>query len=84
MTITVCPFCGIASEEAHDSQEACIRALHQEIEKARHLLESSGPPAIDLPAGVSVKAGVNVEAGVSVEAGFSRPGDRSDHGPDSE
>ena len=72
MTITVCPFCGIASEEAHDSQEACIRALHQEIEKARQLLESSEPPAIHLP------------AGAVVEAGFSRPGDRSDHGPDSE
>ena len=38
MVFTVCPSCGIASEHPHDSQEACIEALHSEIEKTRQLL----------------------------------------------
>ena len=44
MVFTVCPFCGIASEVAHDSQAACIEALHQEIEKARELLAATDSP----------------------------------------
>jgi hypothetical protein len=38
MIFPVCPFCGIASERAHDSQQACIEALKTEIDKARELL----------------------------------------------
>ena len=51
MVFTVCPFCGIASDQAHDSQEACIDALQNEIDKTRELLaavdaaRSEGPPA---------------------------------------
>ena len=49
MAITVCPFCGVASDDAHDSQEACIKALHQEIDRARRLLESSEPRPVEGP-----------------------------------
>jgi len=38
MAFTVCPFCGIASDKAHDSQQACIDALQDEIDKTRELL----------------------------------------------
>ena len=38
MKFTVCPFCGVVSESAHDSQEACIRALQSEIERTRQIL----------------------------------------------
>ena len=38
MKFTVCPFCGVVSESAHDSQEACIRALQSEIERTRRVL----------------------------------------------
>ena len=38
MKFTVCPFCGVVSESAHDSQEACIRALQSEIERTRQVL----------------------------------------------
>lgn len=38
MKSTVCPFCGVVSESAHDSQEACIRALQYEIQRTRQIL----------------------------------------------
>lgn len=38
MGFTICPFCGIASDQAHDSQEACIDALQHEIDTTRELL----------------------------------------------
>jgi hypothetical protein len=38
MKSTVCPFCGVVSESAHDSQEACIRALQYEIQHTRQIL----------------------------------------------
>lgn len=42
MRFTVCPFCGVASETAHDSQEACIRALQDEIQRTREILTQVG------------------------------------------
>ena len=41
MKFTVCPFCGVVSEGAHDSQEACIRALQDEIQRTREILTQS-------------------------------------------
>ena len=38
MKLMVCPFCGVASEVAHRSQEACIEALQSEIERTRAIL----------------------------------------------
>ena len=38
MKFTVCPFCGVVGESAHDSQEACIRALQSEIDQTRQVL----------------------------------------------
>ena len=45
----VCPFCGIASEQAHDSQQACIAALHSEIQKTRELLAAVDGARTDPP-----------------------------------
>jgi hypothetical protein len=44
MNFMVCPFCGVASEVAHDSQQACIKALQAEIERTRAVLTNVGEP----------------------------------------
>ena len=44
MKFTVCPFCGVVSENVHDSQEACIRALQSEIDQTRQVLVQFGEP----------------------------------------
>jgi hypothetical protein len=46
---TVCPFCGVVSESAHDSQQACIQALQSEIERTRQVLIRVGE--LSLPEG---------------------------------
>ena len=43
MSFTVCPFCGVASETPHDTQETCIAALRAEIERAQALLTRVTP-----------------------------------------
>jgi pyruvate/2-oxoglutarate/acetoin dehydrogenase E1 component len=45
MPFTVCPFCGVASEIPHDTQESCISALRAEIARAQSLLTRAAPPA---------------------------------------
>jgi hypothetical protein len=35
-----CPFCGLATEVYHDSQESCIAALQEEIARTRSILAS--------------------------------------------
>lgn len=35
----VCPFCGVTTDVAHETQEGCIEALHVEIARMRELLE---------------------------------------------
>lgn len=37
--LKTCPFCGVASEVPHETQEACIQALHAEIGRMRAVLE---------------------------------------------
>ena len=44
MKAVVCPFCGIASEVPHETQEGCIRALQAEITRTRQVLESITEP----------------------------------------
>ena len=44
MKAVICPFCGIVSESPHETQQACIQALHSEIERTRRILESVSEP----------------------------------------
>jgi hypothetical protein len=44
MKAVVCPFCGIASDVPHETQEGCIRALQAEITRTRQVLESVTEP----------------------------------------
>jgi hypothetical protein len=34
-----CPFCGVATNVPHETQELCIRALQEEIARMRAVLE---------------------------------------------
>lgn len=34
-----CPFCGLVGMSAHETQEACIEALHIEIGRLRDVLD---------------------------------------------
>ncbi len=43
-----CPFCGVATDAPHETQEGCIDALHKEIARMREILESVRAPRIDL------------------------------------
>ena len=38
-----CPFCGVATEVAHETQEGCIAALHGEIGRMRGILSTLRP-----------------------------------------
>lgn len=42
-----CPFCGVATEVPHETQEACIAALNVEIARVKELIERVHPP--DMP-----------------------------------
>lgn len=44
MKAVLCPFCGMASDVPHESQEVCIAALHAEIQRTRQILESVTEP----------------------------------------
>ncbi len=39
MTPTSCPFCGVGTDLPHETQEACIAALHVEISRMRDLVD---------------------------------------------
>ena len=41
--IRVCPFCGLATDVNHETQEGCIAALHEEIARMRGLLAQLRP-----------------------------------------
>ena len=41
MKAVVCPFCGIASEVPHETQEGCIHALQAEITRRYKTGEAS-------------------------------------------
>jgi hypothetical protein len=40
----ICPFCGVASDAPHETQQACIEALQTEISRTRKILESVTEP----------------------------------------
>lgn len=42
-----CPFCGVAANLPHETQESCIEALNAEIARMRELLENVKQPAPD-------------------------------------
>jgi hypothetical protein len=50
----VCPFCGLATESPHETQAACIEALHAEISRVREFVDRrkeedeypAGPPRL--------------------------------------
>ena len=47
MTLVNCPFCGVATDVRHETQQACIEALHTEIARTRRIIDSvtdSRPP----------------------------------------
>ena len=53
---TPCPFCGVASKVPHETQEACIAALHDEIARMREMVRrvkafpaEPSPPEPDSP-----------------------------------
>ena len=49
----ICPFCGVATDAVHETQEACIDALQAEIARVRAVLthvtsvDVPGPPPDD-------------------------------------
>jgi hypothetical protein len=43
--VTSCPFCGGVTDLPHDSQEACIAALQEEIARTREIVERVRPVA---------------------------------------
>jgi hypothetical protein len=42
--LRACPFCGVATEVPHETQEGCIEALHEEIGRMRAILENVREP----------------------------------------
>lgn len=44
--VRVCPFCGVATAVAHESQESCIAALHAEIGRMRGILSTLTPTGV--------------------------------------
>lgn len=44
-----CPFCGVATDVPHESQEGCIAALHSEIGRMRGILATLRPAGIPQP-----------------------------------
>jgi len=41
-----CPFCGVATDVPHESQQGCIAALHEEIGRLRGVLASLRPAGV--------------------------------------
>jgi hypothetical protein len=39
MTTNTCPFCGVLTDLPHETQEACISALHAEIARVRAVVD---------------------------------------------
>jgi hypothetical protein len=43
LAVGACPFCGMAAQLPHETQAACIAALHEEIGRTRDILASLKP-----------------------------------------
>lgn len=46
-----CPFCGASTDLPHESQEACIAALQEEIARTRQIVERVKLPTEPLDSG---------------------------------
>ncbi len=44
MKAVVCPFCGVVSDAPHETQQACIEALHSEIARTKKVLQNVTEP----------------------------------------
>jgi hypothetical protein len=44
-----CPFCGVATPVPHETQAACIAALHTEIDRMRGILATLRPTGVNGP-----------------------------------
>jgi hypothetical protein len=44
MKVTACPFCGVATDVPHETQQLCIAALHHEIARMRELVRRVKTP----------------------------------------
>ena len=44
-----CPFCGVASDVPHETQELCIQALHAEIARMRAVLSHVSSAEVPSP-----------------------------------
>jgi hypothetical protein len=47
--MSVCPFCGVVSEVAHENQQGCLDALTAEISRLRTVLEHVQSAAVPEP-----------------------------------
>jgi hypothetical protein len=44
-----CPFCGVATDIPHETQEGCIQALHAEIARMRAVLDRVQSAKVPVP-----------------------------------
>ena len=44
-----CPYCGVSTDVAHETQEACIEALRAEISRVRRVLDHVRSAAVPGP-----------------------------------
>jgi hypothetical protein len=49
MTAKACPFCGLATDVPHETQQGCIDALHAEIARVREILDVARPVDASIP-----------------------------------
>ena len=47
--LSVCPFCGVATEVPHENQQGCLDALGAEISRLRTVLEHVQSAAVPEP-----------------------------------
>jgi hypothetical protein len=48
--MSICPFCGVAADAPHETQEGCIEALNAEISKMRAVLDQVRSTVVPGPA----------------------------------
>jgi hypothetical protein len=46
--VRACPFCGVATDVPHETQEGCIEALQAEIDRMRGILRHVKGPGLGL------------------------------------
>ena len=60
MIVNICPFCGVATGVAHETQAQCIEALHLEIARTREMLRvREGQRWSPAPLASTVQAGAD-------------------------